>query len=297
MNFTNAEKTDMVLVYGEARGNAALARRLFRERWPYRRLPNERTFENVVRHLREFGSFEMNTTDIGRQRKNETLEVEEVILQEIENRPEISTRRLAAEVGVSHFLVWRTLKEQGLHPFHVQKVQALLPTDFPRRVQFSEWIVNKHLENPDFITRVLATDEATFSRNGVFNSRNSHIWSDENPHAIRENHFQQTFSINVWIGIVGGHLVGPHILPKPTTGAIYLDFLENVLPGLLENIPLNVRQELWYLHDGAPIHYARQVTTWMNERFPDCWIGRNGPILWPPRSPDLNPCDFFCGVT
>jgi hypothetical protein len=23
------------------------------------------------------------------------------------------------------------------------------------------------------------------------------------------------------------------------------------------------------------------------------WIGRNGPVLWPARSPDLNPCDFF----
>jgi hypothetical protein len=23
------------------------------------------------------------------------------------------------------------------------------------------------------------------------------------------------------------------------------------------------------------------------------WIGRDGPVLWPARSPDLNPCDFF----
>jgi hypothetical protein len=31
----------------------------------------------------------------------------------------------------------------------------------------------------------------------------------------------------------------------------------------------------------------------MDISFPNRWIGRAGPILWPPRSPDLNPCDFF----
>jgi len=31
----------------------------------------------------------------------------------------------------------------------------------------------------------------------------------------------------------------------------------------------------------------------LNEGFPDAWIGRGGPISWPPRSPDLSPLDFF----
>ncbi|KAJ4440508.1 hypothetical protein ANN_08649 [Periplaneta americana] len=26
---------------------------------------------------------------------------------------------------------------------------------------------------------------------------------------------------------------------------------------------------------------------------PDRWIGRGGPIAWPPRSPELNPLDFY----
>lgn len=30
-----------------------------------------------------------------------------------------------------------------------------------------------------------------------------------------------------------------------------------------------------------------------NETYPNRWIGRLGTILWPPRSPDLNPLDFF----
>lgn len=45
--------------------------------------------------------------------------------------------------------------------------------------------------------------------------------------------------------------------------------------------------------DGAPPHSAAAVTRFLNEMFPDRWIGRFGPIAWPPRSPDLSPNDFF----
>jgi len=35
------------------------------------------------------------------------------------------------------------------------------------------------------------------------------------------------------------------------------------------------------------------VTDVLNERFPDAWIGRGGPIPWPLRSLDLSSLDFF----
>ncbi|KAJ8950802.1 hypothetical protein NQ318_012664 [Aromia moschata] len=50
---------------------------------------------------------------------------------------------------------------------------------------------------------------------------------------------------------------------------------------------------MWYLHDGAPPHFARQVRDFLNVEYPNRWIGRNGPIHWPARSPDLTPCDFY----
>ena len=31
----------------------------------------------------------------------------------------------------------------------------------------------------------------------------------------------------------------------------------------------------------------------LDEEFADRWIGRGGPTAWPPRSPDVTPCDFF----
>jgi hypothetical protein len=40
-----------------------------------------------VQHLRDFGRFEMNERDLGRQREDRILVAEEDILHEIENQP------------------------------------------------------------------------------------------------------------------------------------------------------------------------------------------------------------------
>ncbi|RZC33179.1 hypothetical protein BDFB_013929, partial [Asbolus verrucosus] len=83
-NFSNAERSDMVLLYDEAGGNAQLARDLWTEH----------------------------------ARTEHILNAEEHILNRVEEEPGVSTRRFAGEVGVSHFIVHHILKEKGLHPYH-----------------------------------------------------------------------------------------------------------------------------------------------------------------------------------
>ena len=119
------------------------------------------------------------------------------------------------------------------------------------------------------------------------------MWDSENPHAIVQSRHQYRFSINVWAGIVGNHLIGPHILTRTLNGNIYTEFLEIVLPDLLENVPLATRKFMWFMHDGAPPHYSLTARKVLDNNYRRRWIGRSGPIAWPPRSPDLNMCDFF----
>ena len=68
------------------------------------------------------------THDRGRNRTERILQAEEQIFEHVEEEPDISTRRLAAEVGVSQLVVHRTLKEQGhIHTmFKMCKVWGLL---------------------------------------------------------------------------------------------------------------------------------------------------------------------------
>lgn len=65
------------------------------------------------------------------------------------------------------------------------------------------------------------------------------------------------------------------------------------MPALLENVPLRVRAEIIFQHDGAPAHFSRQVREFLNAHYPGRWIGRGGPIIWPARSPDFDVLDYF----
>jgi hypothetical protein len=110
MAFTNLEKTDMVLVYGEARGHTELVRQIYGERFPQRIFSNSGSFVNVVQHRRGFGrletSLEMNKRDLGRPQEDRIFVAKDEILHEIENQPRTSTRRLANHLRVSQFLIW-----------------------------------------------------------------------------------------------------------------------------------------------------------------------------------------------
>jgi len=83
------------------------------------------------------------------------------------------------------------------------------------------------------------------------------------------------------------------ILDDRMTGQNYLDFLQNELPKQLEDVPLATRIAMYSQHDGAPSHYTRHVMQYLNDTFPNRWIGRGSTINWPPRSPDLTPL-YFC---
>ena len=153
-------------------------------------------------------------------------ETEEEILDIVANDPSTSTRRIARQVGVSHFVVHRTLKEQLLYPYHVQRVQALTPTDFAPRQNFCEWFLQKINGDANFLSRILATNEATFPRDGIVNFYNLHSYAEENPHQIVQSKFQHRFSVNVWGGIIGNTVIFAFIRGN-LTGERYLEFKTN----------------------------------------------------------------------
>ena len=99
--------------------------------------------------------------------------------------------------------------------------------------------------------------------------------------------------MNVWCGVLGDRLIEPFVFDNNLTGNTYEVFLRNELPGLLEDIPFMIRSQMYFQHDGAPPHYTRHVREYLIESFPNRWLGRGGPVAWPPRSPDLTPPDYY----
>lgn len=284
---------DMHFVYGMAHGNACEAQRIYEELYPRRRIPCAPTFQNLHQRLSETGTFNKSTILMGRPTTVRNVQLEEAVLNEIEENPDKSTRKIANMLNISNKLVWTILRDQQLYPFHIQRVQALLPRDFPQRVAYCNWVSEKRAVFPEFLSQILFTDEAKFSRNAITNYHNNHTWCEENPHVVRESHYQYEFSVNVWVGIIEDYLIGPHFLPPRLNGIRYREFLEFHLPELLEDVPIRIRQRMWFMHDGAPPHFRLVAREYLDQEYPARWIGSTGPRQWPLRSPDLNLLDFF----
>jgi hypothetical protein len=292
MEYSNAEYYDMLMCLGSENGNSTRAAMKYAEQYPNRRHPDRRVIDGVARRLHSTGQLRANMIDTGR-RPLRTIQMQENILQSFHEDPQLSVRYVGRHFNIPHQVVWRTLKDDGQHPYHFRCVQALLPDDLLNRREFCHWLLQANDQNPAFIGRILWTDESMFSRDGMFNSRNEHTWAHANPHAKRPSHFQHRWTLNVWAGIVGDRVLGPCFLPPRMSSQLYLDFLQNELQELLDDLPLIALRQMWFQQDGAPPHYGRQVRTYLDREFEGRWIGRGGPIPWPPRSPDLTPLDFF----
>ncbi|KAJ4450008.1 hypothetical protein ANN_01415 [Periplaneta americana] len=211
--YSNEELAEIHFMYGKADGNAALARRLYQERYPQRQCPDRKTFVRLHYRLCEYGKF----------------------------------------TSINCILI----------------ICNVSPADYPARVRFCQWFLQQCGVNPNFPALVLFTDEAQFTRDGITNFHNQHVWAYENPRATVPSHHQVRFSLNMWAGIIGDRLVGSHVLVNRLTGQAYTNFLENTIPHVLEDTPLINRQHIHFLHDGAPAHFSRTARRYLNRRFPD----------------------------
>jgi hypothetical protein len=71
--------------------------------------------------------------------------------------------------------------------------------------------------------KFLFTDEATFSRDCITNTRNTHVCSYYNPHEKKETRFSE----NIWCGIIGNLFIGQAVLEDHLTSQGYLHFLRD----------------------------------------------------------------------
>ncbi|CAI6354162.1 unnamed protein product [Macrosiphum euphorbiae] len=61
----------------------------------------------------------------------------------------------------------------------------------------------------------------------------------------------------------------------------------------MADVPDEVCDNVWFQQDGASPHNANVVKDHLNQQYPSQWLGTNGPVKWPPRSPYLTPLDFL----
>lgn len=285
----------MLCVFVECKMNNRKAVAAYANKYPERDHPTKNAFTQLRQNLLDHGTFHKPSEYLRRTRPRAVTheDAQADILGMIHANPKTSIRAIAQDMNISRSSVQRVLADKKFHPFKIFLTQQLAGNDFDRRLEFIAWYHAYKEIHPDVNKLILWTDESTFHNNGVVNRHNSHYWAAENPHWVKEQHVQQKFSVNVWCGVINETLVGPYFLEERLDGKSFLRFLRYRLQPFLEDVPLQIRQNMIFQLDGAPAHKFKPVATYLNNKFPDKWIGLNGPMKWPPRSPDLTPLDFF----
>lgn len=282
--FTNEEYADIHLIYGFCECNSRAAVKEYKRRFPNRKLPSRSIFSRVHQRLRETGSFHKKSKKKAINQKPDGQQED----GEVEDGPKVNDNQHSQENDATSLEIQQIIHRGSQYPYHFRHVQALQPEDYAARTDFCQWLV----KNSYLVKKLLFTDEAQFTLEGITNCHNSYVWSYNNPYPTFENNYQHRYSVNVWCGLLNNQLIGPYITEGQLTGNYYLYFLQNELPLLLEDVPVKFRAKMWLQQEGTPYFYG-QVTEYLNYTFGKRWIGYGAPQAWPPRSPDLTPLDFF----
>ena len=263
-------------------------------------IPSKSTiWRNVQKYLSSGTSHNRNKGNSGRRRVARSEENVAAVRNLLEENPEnVSARRNG--LGISRSSFNRITKfELRWHPYRIHIRHSLLQTDFPRRVRFSEWWI-RQCQRVHFTANVVIGDEAGFMMNGKVNTHNIRRYAPKgDPPAFNFDRNDSRAKLTVWVGLCGnGVIVGPYFFDGNVDGIAYLQMLdEYVFPQLSgqfgDQYVTGVFQTLWWAQDGAPAHRLIAVRDRLNATFPNRVIGLQHDIEWPPRSPDLTPCDFF----
>lgn len=211
----------------------------------------------------------------------------------IERSPKRSVRKRAQALRLCKTSLLRILhKDLNLHPYKIQIVQALKPTDYPARLHFSEIMLTRGID----IHNLWFSDEAHFHLSGYTNKQNCRYWAPENPQELHQRPLHSP-KVTVWCAVSSMGIIGPYFFEDNAENAVtvtsfrYVEMINEFLTPQLNVFPRN--EDTWYQQDGATSHTTRGAISALQELFPDHIISRRGDIEWPPRSPDLSPCDYF----
>jgi len=102
-------------------------------------------------------------------------------------------------------------------------------------------------------------------------------YAEHNPYCINEYNIQGRWTVNVWLDIIGNHVIGPEFIERNVDAHYYSQFLLHRLDELLEDVPLASRLEMIFQQDGHPVHTSLLTRRILNQKFPGRWIGLYGP--------------------
>lgn len=256
------------------------------------------TASTVLRLIKKFESTGSVGTvkSPGRNRIVRTEQNIAVVQDSVAVSPQKSLHRRSQQLGISPSSLHRILKfDLHMHAYKIQLTQYLKPTDHHQRRLFAQWILAKQEEDNNFAKRIIFSDEAHFHLCGFVNRQNCRIWGRDNPRVFQQNQMHP-LRTTVWCGLWAGGVIGPFFFEDDIGNAVtvngerYRQMIRNNLWPALGEVDTG---NMCFQQDGATCHTSRETVTLLHEKFPQSVISLRGDQVWPARSCDLTPCDFF----
>ncbi|GFT01096.1 DUF4817 domain-containing protein [Trichonephila clavipes] len=201
----------------------------------------------------------------------------------------------ARQIAVNRTIKHHKINKQSCQVIYSQFGLAIHQNDHQARRRFVEWAQNEVAVVPDFHKRILFSDEAHFWLNGYVNKQNCRIWSEANPQVYVKTPLHPE-KLTVWCVLWDGGIISPYFFKNDeghnvtVNGDRYRAMITNFF---IPELNTHDVQELWFQQDGPTCHTARAIIDLLKDTFGDRLISRFGPVIWPPRSCDLTPLDYF----
>ena len=261
--------------------------RAYRIKFSSRTAPDHKVIKNIISTFEKSGSVVCKTKNRGppSQKREDAKNQLEVMITE---NPTLSTRVAASAIGVSQTMIVKILHDDlHLKAYKFHTWHALEDTDYAKRLAFATWFLSQP-EGTQFF--MICSDEAYFYLNLPENSQNNRYWGNTDQEYAIELPLHDK-KLLVWCAISATHVYGPYFFDDTVNQHNYLHMLKTFfIPRVSKTRDY---RNCYFQQDGASPHKANAVQDYLAIQFPERFIKKES---WPPRSPDVNPCDFFCGV-
>lgn len=245
-------------------------------------VPHDSTIKRLVDKFRETGSVH------DRKRSGRpSFDDEDVasVQGALINSPQKSLRKVSQQIDMPYSSVHKiSRKILHLFPYKTSVMHTLKESDYAQRSLFCDWLIAVTEDDPQFLKTCFWSDEAWFHLSGYMNSQNTRCWLSENPHQFIETSLHPQ-KIGVWAAMSGERIYFSFFEGRVNSDK-YCSFIDRFVVTLTET----EKRYAWFQQDNATAHTSGKTCQHLTKIFGKRMIDKQ---LFPARSPDLTPADFF----
>lgn len=283
MKYNLKKRIFLVQKYYELK-EICLIQRSFRSEFKNVRAPSRSVIINIISNFEKTGSV-LNTPHNKKEPSQKRQEVKNQLETMVTEFPNLSIKKAASAIGVSPTLVYNVLHDDlHLKPYKLHEWHKLEYHDYEKRVEFAEWFLGLPKDHKFFF---ICSDEAYFYLTLPMNKQNNRIWSESVPFDAIEVPLHDE-KLLVWCAFSAKVIYGPYFFESTVKKDNYLEMLKSFF--WRRHCQALNASKYYFQQDGATAHTADIVQKWLSSKFGKLFIDKK---KWPPRSPDLNPCDFY----